>query len=133
MLEDAAQAALTCAGGMRSAGSFMWPQVPIIHMYYRMTQLARAFALNAALSGPAYIFTILVCRCMSLLSSANCCKGVWPIRAEGPVPSSHTMARLMCLQAVAPSFTMKAVKLSAQLMHLTVVPYNCLHMWRDAM
>lgn len=46
----------------------MWPQVPIIHMYYRMTQLARAFALNAALSGPAYIFTILVCSSTTLLS-----------------------------------------------------------------
>ena len=46
----------------------MWPQVPIIHMYYRMTQLARAFALNAALSGPAYISTILVRSGTTLLS-----------------------------------------------------------------
>ena len=38
----------------------MWPMVPIIHMYYRMTQLGRAFALNAAMSGPPYIFIVLV-------------------------------------------------------------------------
>ena len=39
----------------------MWPMVPIVHMYYRMTQLARGFALNAALSGPSHIFIVLVC------------------------------------------------------------------------
>ena len=38
----------------------MWPMVPILHMYYRMTQLGRAFALNAAMSGPSYIFIVLV-------------------------------------------------------------------------
>lgn len=43
------------------AGSYMWPMVPITHMYYRMTQLARGFALNAALAGPSHIFTVLVC------------------------------------------------------------------------
>ncbi|CAK0786287.1 hypothetical protein CVIRNUC_009500 [Coccomyxa viridis] len=40
-------------------GTYMWPMVPIIHMYYRMTQLGRAFALNAAMSGPSYIFIVL--------------------------------------------------------------------------
>ena len=82
----------------------MWPQVPIIHMYYRMTQLARAFALNAALSGPAYISTILVRSGTTLLS----CQLVQMCKAnplEDPVPSSQTVINLMCLQAVAPSST----------------------------
>jgi len=39
----------------------MWPMVPIVHMYYRMTQLGRGFALNAAMSGPLYICVVLVC------------------------------------------------------------------------
>ena len=39
----------------------MWPMVPIVHMYYRMTQLARGFALNAAMAGPSHVFIVLVC------------------------------------------------------------------------
>ena len=39
----------------------MWPMVPIVHMCYRMTQLARGFALNAAMAGPSHIFLVLVC------------------------------------------------------------------------
>ena len=49
----------------------MWPMVPIIHMYYRMTQLGRAFALNAAMSGPSYIFIVLVCLDIALPQSKS--------------------------------------------------------------
>ena len=45
--------------------------VPIIHMYYRMTQLGRAFVLNAAMSGPSYIFILLVCLRIALCLRAR--------------------------------------------------------------
>lgn len=69
----------------------MWPMVPIIHMYYRMTQLGRGFALNAALSGPSYIFTILV----------------RPISSSADSRRTGSMASFVCHFYVAcnPSFT----------------------------
>ncbi|CAL5226818.1 g9680 [Coccomyxa viridis] len=46
-------------GYFTKKGAYMWPMVPIVHMYYRMTQLARGFALNAAMAGPSHVFLVL--------------------------------------------------------------------------
>lgn len=67
----------------------MWPMVPIIHMYYRMTQLGRAFALNAAMSGPSYIFIVLVC-----LDIAFCLKASLTLTERSLSPSLHACTLL---------------------------------------
>ena len=67
----------------------MWPMVPIIHMYYRMTQLGRAFALNAAMSGPSYIFIVLVC-----LHIAFCPKARLILTERSFAPHLHTCTLL---------------------------------------
>ena len=64
----------------------MWPMVPIIHMYYRMTQLGRAFALNAAMSGPSYIFIVLVS-----LHIACCSKARLTYTERSLAPHLHTL------------------------------------------
>ena len=70
----------------------MWPMVPIVHMYYRMTQLARGFALNAAMAGPSHIFIVLVCpyhTTPAWTSSINFCGQHTQIATFG---GGHTLA-----------------------------------------